>query len=190
MGVLGTQDSINATLPFPRDKVFEATINVAGKMKGFKVKSSDKMLGRVVLSTSLSATSWGEAIPIQFNEIEGGKTQISITSKSHTGVMGGGAFTKKNEQNVEILISNISNYLQGNESEIRSGGSSKSVLVTFLICILFGWMGGHRFYVGKTKSGLLFMFTLGIIGIGWLFDLIRILMGNFTDKNGDYVLNW
>lgn len=96
--MLGTQDGAIATLPYNKDEVFEATINVAGKMKGLGVKSSDKLLGRIVLAASASASSWGEAIPIQLIEIDKNKTQISITSKSNTGILGGGAFTKKNEQ--------------------------------------------------------------------------------------------
>jgi TM2 domain-containing membrane protein YozV len=121
--------------------------------------------------------------------VETDKTSISITSKSITGAMGGGVLTKRNEQNIEILLSNVSNYLQGKEIQIK-GGSSKSILVTLLLCILLGWLGVHRFYVGKIGSGILYMFTLGIFGIGILFDAIRILIGNFTDKKGDYISNW
>lgn len=187
--MLGTQDSANATLPFSKEKVFDAIINVAQKMKGFKVKSSDLLLGRIVLSTSASATSWGEAIPIQLSELDGDKTAISITSKSNTGVLAGGAITKKNEQNVETLLGNVSNYLQGKSIKAK-GGSSKSLTIALLLCIFLGWLGAHRYYVGKIGSGVLYTFTLGVIGIGILIDLVRILMGNFTDKNGDYITNW
>jgi len=186
--MLGSQDGANAVLPFKKDDVFNAILTVAEKMKGIKVKDSDNMLGRINLSTGASATSWGEAIPIQLIE-DGEKTQISITSKSKTGVMAGGAFTKKNEQNVETLLSNISKYLQGNEISER-GGSSKSLTVTLLLCIFLGWLGIHRYYIGKTGSGILYMFTLGVFGLGILIDAIRLIMGNFTDKNGDYISNW
>lgn len=188
--MLGTQDAATVILPYKPEEVFEATSQVAQKMKGFKIKSADKLLGRIVLTASASASSWGEAIPIQLNETEGGKTQISISSKSQTGILGGGAFTKKNEQNVEVLLNNVSNQLQGKGSSISSGGSSKSALATIFICLFFGWMGGHRFYVGKTKSGLLYLFTFGVFTLGWIFDTFRIILGNFTDKNGDYVSNW
>lgn len=43
----------------------------------------------------------------------------------------------------------------------------------------------HRFYVGKVGTGILMLFTLGGLGIWGLIDFIVILMGNFTDKNGN-----
>lgn len=187
--MLGTQDSVNATIPFNKEKVFDSVLIVAQKMKGFKVKDSDKLLGRIVLSTSASATSWGEAIPIQLTEIEEGKTLIAIVSKSKTGVLAGGAITKRNEQNVEVLIKNISNHLQGKDIKSKAG-SQKSLTVTLLLCILLGWMGAHRYYVGKTGTGVLYTLTCGVFFIGILIDVLRIFFGNFTDKDGEYVTNW
>lgn len=187
--MFNTTDSSIATFPFSKEEVFKATIAVAKKMKGFKIKNSDEFLGRVNLMTSASATSWGESIPVQLNEINEHRTGITIISKSKTGFLGGGAITKKNEQNVELLISNVSKFLQGKEIAVR-GGSSKGIILTLLIGVFFGWLGFHRFYVGKWKSGILYMFTFGLIGVGWAIDLIRIILGNFTDKQGNYISNW
>ena len=39
---------------------------------------------------------------------------------------------------------------------------------------LFGFTGSHRFYYGKTVSGIIYFFTLGLLGIGWLIDLFLI----------------
>lgn len=39
---------------------------------------------------------------------------------------------------------------------------------------IFGFMGAHRFYFGKTVSGIVYFFTLGILGIGWIIDLFLI----------------
>ena len=44
--------------------------------------------------------------------------------------------------------------------------------------------GMQRFYVGKIGSGLLWLFTLGFLGIGQLIDFIRICSGHFTDSQG------
>lgn len=68
--------------------------------------------------------------------------------------------------------------------------SEKSRLVTFLLCWLFGLFGGHRFYVGKTGTGLVWLFTLGCLGLGVLVDLIMILLGKFYDAQNKPVPVW
>ncbi len=52
------------------------------------------------------------------------------------------------------------------------------------LCLFAGFLGVHRFYVGKTGSGILFFFTVGLFGIGWIVDLIAILSDGFRDKFG------
>lgn len=39
---------------------------------------------------------------------------------------------------------------------------------------LFGIFGAHRFYYGKPISGLVWLFTLGLLGVGWLIDVFLI----------------
>lgn len=68
--------------------------------------------------------------------------------------------------------------------------SDKSRTATFLLCFFLGALGIHRFYVGKTVTGLVWLFTLGILGIGALIDLILILCGKFSDKSGKKVTKW
>ncbi len=68
--------------------------------------------------------------------------------------------------------------------------SEKSRLVTLILCGWFGWLGVHRFYVGKTGTGILWLFTFGIFGIGYLVDVIMIVLGKFYDKFNKPVLVW
>jgi TM2 domain-containing membrane protein YozV len=68
--------------------------------------------------------------------------------------------------------------------------SEKSKLVTFLFCWMLGVFGGHRFYVGKIGTGVIWLLTLGIFGIGVLVDLIMILTGSFTDAKNAPVQAW
>ncbi len=59
--------------------------------------------------------------------------------------------------------------------------SQKSGLVTLLLLLFLG-LGVHRFYVGRWKTGLLYLFTLEFLGVGRLIDLILLLTGNFRDN--------
>ena len=45
-----------------------------------------------------------------------------------------------------------------------------SLLVGYLLWI-FGFLGAHRFYFGRPVSGTDYLFTFGLLGIGWLVDL-------------------
>jgi len=79
-------------------------------------------------------------------------------------------------------------------SDNRSGKertlSEKRKLPAFLLCLFFGIFGLHRFYVGKVATGLLQLFTIGGLFLWSLFDLLVILLGGFTDKEGKLITKW
>ncbi|ACN93419.1 TM2 domain protein (plasmid) [Borreliella finlandensis] len=49
----------------------------------------------------------------------------------------------------------------------------------FLLCLLLGFLGAHRFYVGKTRTGLLYLFTGGFLLVGALIEIINISKNTF-----------
>ena len=55
------------------------------------------------------------------------------------------------------------------------GGREKNKWIAFLLCLFLGGLGAHKFYEGKVGMGILYLFTLGLFGIGALIDLIVIL---------------
>lgn len=57
-----------------------------------------------------------------------------------------------------------------------------SKLIGYILWI-FGFLGAHRFYYGKPLTGTLWLFTLGLFGIGWLIDLFLIPS---MDKNANF----
>ena len=48
-----------------------------------------------------------------------------------------------------------------------------SLLLGYLLWI-FGFIGAHRFYYGRTVTGVIWFFTLGLFFIGWIIDLFLI----------------
>ncbi|MET0284376.1 MAG: TM2 domain-containing protein [Polyangiales bacterium] len=40
------------------------------------------------------------------------------------------------------------------------------------LLLLVGFFGLHRFYVGKWATGLLYLCTAGLCGLGWLYDIL------------------
>ena len=65
-----------------------------------------------------------------------------------------------------------------------SNGEQKSWMTTLLLCLFVGTLGVHRFYVGKTGSGVAQLLTFGGCGIWTLVDLIMIITGKFVDAQG------
>lgn len=87
--------------------------------------------------------------------------------------------------------------------------SNEKKLTLILLCWLFGLFGVHRFYTGKYLSGSLQLLTLGlalILGIfevkilpaipasilllWWIIDILQIIMGKFSDKEGKPIIDW
>ena len=70
-----------------------------------------------------------------------------------------------------------------------NSGSNSEWLTVLLLCIFLGGLGIHRFYVGKTGTGIAQLLTCGGCGIWALIDLIMLLTGGFEDANGNKITN-
>ena len=67
------------------------------------------------------------------------------------------------QQNQVVYVNSMNNSL---------GVGEKDLVTAYLLCIFFGWLGGHRFYLDQFNMGLLYVFTFGFLGFGTLIDLI------------------
>jgi TM2 domain-containing membrane protein YozV len=68
--------------------------------------------------------------------------------------------------------------------------SPRSRGVALALAAVLGPFGAHRFYVGKTRSGVLMCATMGGLGIWYLYDLILVAAGSFRDVEGRLVSRW
>jgi len=65
-----------------------------------------------------------------------------------------------------------------------------SKLVRILVTLFFGIFGVHHFLDGKVGLGLLYLFTAGLFGIGWIVDVFKALFQSpeeFDESNRRYI---
>jgi len=88
--------------------------------------------------------------------------------------------------NVTVSSVNTNANMNTNVNQNGAGGyyPHKSKWTAFFLCLFLGLFGAHRFYVGKAGTGVLYLFTAGLGGIGAIIDLFIILFGGFRDNNG------
>ncbi len=120
---------------------------------------------------------------------------VEINGKNYCKEHASNAVTEQaaTNQQPNIVINNANSNVNtntNNNNGFGTGISPKSRTVTALLCFFLGFLGIHRFYVGKTGTGILFLVTCGFFGIGALIDFIFILLGSFRDKYGMVIKNW
>lgn len=62
----------------------------------------------------------------------------------------------------------------------------KNKTTAILLCFFLGALGVHAFYLGKGLKGVIYLFTLGIFGIGALVDFVVLLFMSENDFNLKY----
>lgn len=85
----------------------------------------------------------------------------------------------KNQQNVaqpNIVInnSNVNSNVNTNINGTQSA-KPKNKWVALLLCFFLGALGAHKFYEGKVGMGVLYLFTVGLCGIGVIVDFVKLL---------------
>ena len=83
---------------------------------------------------------------------------------------------KHNEQpSIVINNANTNTNTNTNTNSAMLGVRMRNKWVAFLLCVFLGYFGAHKFYEGKAGMGILYLFTFGLFGIGWLIDCIVLL---------------
>lgn len=62
--------------------------------------------------------------------------------------------------------------------------SDRSKKTTLILCIFLGLVGVHDFYVGRIGMGILKIFTVNFLMIGWLIDIVKVATGTYKDGAG------
>ena len=74
--------------------------------------------------------------------------------------------------------------------EGRRAESEHSRAVALALGVVGGVFGLHRFYTGRTQSGIWMCLTLGGMGLWYLYDVVVIAAGDFRDRDGFRVSRW
>ena len=77
-------------------------------------------------------------------------------------------------QTSQVVINNVNNAPANNAN--ATSGKECNKWIAFILCFFIGFLGAHKFYEGKIGMGVLYIFTVGLLGIGVLIDLIKILL--------------
>ena len=93
-----------STYPRGKDEVFDALIRAIEKVKGMKVKSSDKVTGQVVVKTSVSLASWGETVNLEVVEAGPQQATVRVSSKVKAQLVDWG----KNQKNIDRIFAAMS----------------------------------------------------------------------------------
>ena len=76
----------------------------------------------------------------------------------------------------QIVINNSNQNTNSNvNAGLPVGAKLKRKWVSFFLCLFLGYLGAHKFYEEKFGMALVFMFTGGLFGIGWFFNLLSLL---------------
>ena len=68
-----------------------------------------------------------------------------------------------------------SNVNKNTVSATAYAGNPKNKWVSIILCVLLGYVGGHKFYEGKIGMGIVYLFTGGLFLIGVIIDFIALL---------------
>ncbi len=79
---------------------------------------------------------------------------------------------------------------EGESEDLPPEVSPRSRGLALCLGVVGGVFGFHRFYAGKTSSGVYMILTLGGLGIWWLYDMILLLAGEFRDAEGRPIRHW
>ena len=75
----------------------------------------------------------------------------------------------------QVVINNSNANVNSNVNNNGGGARARNKWTAFFLCLFLGGIGAHKFYEGKTGMGILYIFTVGLFGIGWIIDLISLL---------------
>lgn len=143
---------------------FRKSVNLGG---GFRVNFSKSGVG----------ASWGMK-GFRISKPAKGKARARAslpgTGLSYTTTLGASK-SRKTSHNSTKASQNVRTTYLHTEAQAQKRITDDYGVMMF-ITIILGWLGVHRFMRGKALSGLIYLCTFGLFGIGWAFDIIAAIV--------------
>jgi len=150
------------------------------KKQAERIKSFVSFVAGKASDNAKTATSTADVKQTAYSSVSKNIPSYSSRSVSNT------TYHKKtNLQNTTPKTKQIKEEFEEKDAVIRRETKKKTTCA--VLCFLLGLLGVHRFYVGKVATGFIWLISLGLFGVGWVIDLMSILMGHFTDKQGNRI---
>ena len=145
---------------------------------GFRFRKSINLGGgfKVNLSKSGVGYSWGTK-GVRFTKTAKGRkrTTLSVPGTGISYVTESGGNHKSTKKNAKRATNNFTQPTYTPENPDNERGNHMA-WVKFAICFFLGFFGVHKFMEKKTGMGLLYLFTMGLFGFGWLYDCGKYLI--------------
>lgn len=146
---------------------------------GFRFRKSINLGGgfKVNLSKSGVGYSWGTK-GVRFTKTAKGKNRTTLnipgTGISHVTESGGNKKNQKSQPTKQKPANTTGNSSSPNPN--NGNGGKGMAWVKFIICLFFGCLGIHKFMEKRIGMGILYLFTLGLFGFGWIVDCVKYLI--------------
>ena len=169
------------------------------KVSNHKISEFSKLVIKNKNGVNSLITDCDELIMMDGNEISAKILEITLDEIKYKKCdnIDGPIFTKTLSSVFKIKYSNgTSQLIKNSEKKDSNSGDifalgleegEKSQSIALGLWFLFGILGAHRFYLGHTGVGILYLLTGSLCGIGWIIDGIKFLNGQLNPADGkDY----
>jgi hypothetical protein len=164
--------------------------------KSFLKKKDAEFSSLVSVSNEEVTDNLNDSILVIYDDIEDSSPiDNSIQTNKKTIIHSASSGEKLISSHIKTVLKQRENIKSKNEvinknKKTKKAKSSsyggKMQIVALILCVFLGLLGVHRFYLGYTGMGIIYLLTFGLFGFGWLIDILLLIIPNgLTPKDKD-----